>query len=78
METLDDRVKRAVASASSAPSSKPELVVAAKLIEGSAGCAGLASALEELARCAAVPDDVGAWIARRVRAQQLHLSLIHI
>ena len=76
METLDDRVKRAVASASSAPSSKPELVVAAKLIEGSAGCAGLASALEELARCAAVPDDVGAWIARRVRAQQLHAARV--
>ena len=66
MEALDDRVKRAVASATSAPSPKPELVVAAKLIEGSAGCAGLAVALEELARCDGVPDDMASWIARHI------------
>ena len=70
METLDDRVKRAVASASSAPSSKPELVVAAKLIEGSAGCAGKVSErFEELPRgsCdqASVSCDGEKWVALR-------------
>ena len=76
MEALDDRVKRAVASATSAPSPKPELVVAAKLIEGSAGCAGLALALEDLRRAAELePADAGVRsMLARARAQQKALD----